>query len=465
MKCFQLFSCTVLAAVLVLNGCTAPLPLTSNQDLSRYQPQPYIKFEHQDWTKNASIYQINTRQFTQEGTFRAAAKELPSVKALGTDIIWLMPIHPIGEQNRKGELGSPYAVKDYFAVNPEFGTLTDFKYFVDEAHQLGMYVIIDWVANHTAWDNVIRQEHPEWYAKDYKGDVHPTPWFDWFDIIDLDYRSPELRQYMSSALKYWVKEVGIDGYRCDAAGFVPLDFWNNVSAELRQIKPVFMLAEWESRDMHEHAFDASYAWSWWEIMHDLAKGKASLGELAGYYAWNEKFYPKDSYRMTFVTNHDKNSWDGTDRELFGEALESVAVLSVIGEGMPLIYNGQEAGNNKRLEFFKRDPIQWKKDPMGELYRRLFALKKDNTALWNGHWGATMIKVPNSIPDKVFSFVRQNDKDKVFGVFNFSDTPVTVDFDEQLFTGQYQDFSSGNTVKFEANSTLDIEPWGYRVLLQ
>lgn len=454
----------ILTALLAVTGCSSP-PVQDASTASRYQPQPYMQFEHQEWTKDASIYQVNTRQFTQEGTFRAAAEQLPRIKALGTDIVWMMPIHPIGKQNRKGELGSPYAVKDFFAVNPEFGTLEDFKYFVDQAHKLDMYVIIDWVANHTAWDNVMREDHPEWYAKDYKGDVHPTPWFDWYDIIELDYSSPELREYMTDALKYWVAEVGIDGYRADAAGFVPLDFWNNASKELREIKPVFMLAEWESRDMHKEAFDASYAWSWWEIMHDLTKGKSSIGKLAGYYAWHEKFYPKDSYRMTFVTNHDKNSWDGTDRELFGDALESVAVLSVVGEGMPLIYNGQEAGNDKRLEFFKRDPIQWQDDPMGDLYQRLFALKKQNTTLWNGHWGATMIKVPNSLPESVFSFVRQNDQDKVFGVFNFSDKAVSVNFEEQLYTGRYHDFATGKAVELSDDTALSIEPWAYKVFIQ
>jgi len=221
-----------------------------------YMPQPYVKITHPDWSRNATLYQLNTRQFTPEGTFRAAEKQLPRLKALGIDIVWLMPIHPIGEQNRKGSLGSPYSVRDYFGVNPEFGTLDDLKHFVEAAHAQGMYVILDWVANHTAWDNPIRTEHPEWYERDYKGEFRPTPWWDWSDIIDLDYNQRGVREYMTRALKYWVREAGIDGYRCDVAGFVPVDFWNNARRELDAIKPVFMLAEWESRDLHAEAFES-----------------------------------------------------------------------------------------------------------------------------------------------------------------------------------------------------------------
>lgn len=227
----------------------------------KYQPQEYVKLNHPEWSKNAAIYELNTRQFTKEGTFQAAQTQLPRLKKLGVDIIWLMPIHPIGVKNRKGTLGSPYSVKDYYGVNPEFGSMQDLKNFVSAAHDQGMYVILDWVANHTSWDNNLVTEHPDWYDKDYKGDFRPTPWWDWSDIIDLDYSKPELRKYMTEALKYWVKEADIDGYRCDVAGFVPVDFWNNVRKELDAIKPVFMLAEWESRDLHAEAFDMTYAWS------------------------------------------------------------------------------------------------------------------------------------------------------------------------------------------------------------
>jgi glycosidase len=424
---------------------------------------PYVKLKHPEWSKNATIYQINTRQFTAEGTFRAAEKELPRLKELGVDILWLMPIHKIGEKNRKGTLGSPYAVQDYLSVNPEFGTLDDLKHFVQAAHQQHMYVILDWVANHTAWDNVLVSQHPEWYARDWKGDFSPTPWFNWSDIIDLDYSHEGLRKYMTDALKYWVKEADVDGYRCDVAGFVPLDFWNNARKELDAIKPVFMLAEWESRDLHAEAFDMTYAWSWYEAVHQITTGKKKgLGGLFEYYSWNRGFYPPDIMRMTFVSNHDKNSWDGTEFEQFGKGLEAAMVLSVTGEGMPLIYNGQEAGNPKRLKFFEKDPIVWRAHPNADLYKKLFALKKKNTALWNAHWGASMIAVPNSRPDQVLSFVRQNDTDKVFVAINFSDQPQTVTFQDGLYHGKYTDYFSGQPVGLDATTKLNLKPWGYQV---
>lgn len=430
-----------------------------------YQPTPYMKLQHPEWSKNAVIYQINTRQFTEEGTFRAAEAHLPRLKELGVDILWLMPVHEIGVQNRKGTLGSPYAVKDYYSVNHEFGTLNDLKHFVTAAHDLGLYVIIDWVANHTAWDNVLIDEHPEWYSRDWKGDFRPTPWRTWTDVIDLDYEQEGLRRYMTDALKYWVREADIDGYRCDVAGFVPTDFWNNARKELDAIKPVFMLAEWESRDLHAEAFDMTYAWTWNFTLHAIATGHADLNGLYGYYSWNESAYPRDAYRMTFVSNHDKNAWEGTEFEQFGDGLNAAIVLSVVGEGMPLIYNGQEAGNEKRLLFFEKDSIEWREHPQGAFYKKLIALRKQNTALWNGKWGARMINVPNDVSGKVLSFVRQNAQDKVFVVLNFSDTVQTVTFRESLYHGLYTDYLSGETISFPGDGTLTLKAWDYRVFVK
>ena len=447
-----------LALALAAAGCGP-----AAQAADPYQPQEYVQFRHADWTKNATIYQINTRQFTREGTLRAAAAELPRLKELGVDILWLMPIHPIGEANRKGRLGSPYAVRDYRAVNPEFGTLQDFKAFVADAHKLGMRVILDWVGNHTSWDNVLRSSHPDWYAKDSEGKPHPTPWYDWDDIIDLDYAKPGLRRYMTESMAYWVRETGIDGYRVDAAGLVPQDFWDHASRTLRAIKPVFMLAEWESRDMHRVAFDASYAWTWWDTLHDIARGKRDATALYTYYAWGQKFYPRQAYRLLYTSNHDKNAWDGSDAELFGPALDAAIVFSFVSEGMPMIYNGQEAGNRKRLAFFDRDPIAWQPSPYAELYRKLIALKKANTALWNGEFGAQMIQVPNTAPKKVFSFVRANGRDKVFVALNLSGERVEAEFSKALHHGRYRDFATGEQVVVDGATRFDMAPWSYRVL--
>ena len=433
--------------------------------MTSYEPTPLVRLTHPEWSKYATIYQINTRQFTPEGTFRAAETQLPRLRELGVGIVWLMPVHPIGQVNRKGTLGSPYSVRDYYGVNPEFGTLDDLKQFVRTAHELGLYVILDWVANHSAWDCNLTVEHPEWYTRDWKGDFRPTVWWDWPDIIDFDFDQPGLRQYMTEVMVWWVREVDVDGFRCDVAGFVPTDFWNTVRRELDAVKPVFMLAEWEARDLHSEAFDMTYAWHWNDVVHKIAMGQATVDALRVYYSWNEKAYPRDIMRMLFVSNHDKNAWEGTEFEQFGEALEAAIVLSVVSEGMPLIYNGQEAGNERRLAFFERDPIDWRPHPLGELYARLFALKRDNTALWNAAWGARMVNAPNNALNQVLSFVRQNERDHVFAVFNFSDRPQVVTFDEALHHGDYTDFFSGEPVTFDAGTRLEIERWGYRLYIR
>lgn len=458
-------TCFILLSILSCNKVTneeKQQDEKSEDSMGVYETQDYVKLTHPEWSKNATIYQLNTRQFSEEGTLKAAQEQLPRLKELGVDIIWLMPIHAIGKKNRKGSLGSPYAVKDYYSVNTEFGTLEDLKDFVKAAHEENMYVILDWVANHTAWDNVLVEQHPDWYERDYKGDFRPTPWWDWSDIIDLDYSKPEVRKYMTEALKYWVNEADIDGYRCDVAGFVPVEFWNNVRKELDEVKPVFMLAEWESRDLHAEAFDMTYAWDWNEKMHNICMGKADVNQLYIYYSWNESAYPANSMRMTFVSNHDKNAWEGTMYEQFGKGLEAAIALSVVGEGMPLIYNGQEAGNDKRLAFFEKDPIQWKEDKMGTLYKDLFTLMKNNTALWHAKWGSRMVKVPNNDENNVFSFVRANENDKVFAVFNFSNKAKAINFKEQLHFGSYKRFKDGSETTFNANATLNLQPWDYEI---
>jgi glycosidase len=420
---------------------------------------------HPSWSQSATVYQINTRQFSQDGTLRAAARQLSRLKELGVTILWLMPIHPIGEKNRKGELGSPYSIKDYYGVNPEFGTLDDLKDFVCQAHELGMYVILDWVANHTAWDNALATDHPDWYARDHKGDFRPTPWWDWTDIIDLDYEVPEVRDYMREAMCYWVREADIDGFRCDVAGYVPTDFWEEARAALDEIKPVFMLAEWEARDLHRRAFDATYAWSWHENLHKICHGEGDVSMLFVYYSWNERAWPRDAMRMTFTDNHDKNAWEGTMRELLGDGLEAAIVLSFVGEGIPLIHNGQEAGLDKRLAFFARDPIEWREHELGELFKKLIQLKKDHRVLWNAPWGATMIRLPNNHESEVLSFVRQEGEERILAYFNFSAGTRVLRFSEEsLYVGKYKDALTGQEIELSAGEGVDVGAWGFRVLV-
>lgn len=447
---------------------SAPSNAPSTAPTTRHTIAPAVRLTHPEWSRDAAIYQVNTRQFTDEGTLAAATERLPEVAGLGVRIVWLMPVNPIGEKNRKGVLGSPYAIRDYRAVNPELGTLADLQRFVARAHELGLKVIIDWVANHSSWDNPLVTEHPDWYVRDWREEFMPTPWWDWHDVIDFDYSVPELRDWMADSMAYWVREADIDGFRCDVAGFVPTDFWEQVRTELEQIKPVFMLAEWEARDLHVAAFDMTYGWSWNEALHNIAQGKADVNALRAYYAWNAKAYPRDIMRMMFVSNHDKNSWEGTEYEMFGDALEAAIVLSVVGEGMPLIYNGQEAGNDKRLEFFDRDPIVWRDHPMREFYTRLVQLKKEHPVLHNAAWGAPMVNVPNTDPDHVLTFTRERQDDggieRLFAAFNFSDQERTFTIQDAPHEGTYTDWQTGADVRLDATHEVTLPAWGWQVLL-
>lgn len=443
----------------------AALALPANaQATDRYAPKPYVQFENVPWARDAVIYELNTRHFTKEGTFRAAQRQLPRLKKMGVDIVWLMPVHPIGQKNRKGTLGSPYSVKDYFGVNPEFGTLADLKAFVAAAHRQGMKVILDLVANHTAWDNPWVTQHPDWYERDWKGDYHPTPWWDWSDIIDLDYSKPGVRREMTRAMVHWLKVADIDGYRADVAGYVPTDFWENAREEMEAVKPVFMLGEWQERDLHRRAFDATYAWDWWTTMHNIAQGKADATALYGFYSGNESAWPLAAMRMMFTENHDKNAWEATQYEAFGQGLPAAIALSFVGEGIPLIHNGQEACNERRLTFFEKDLIDWAKPcQLDEVFTNLAALKKANPALHNGRWGARMEKLENSAPKQLFSFIRRKDGNRVVGLFNFSGQPVSAKLSDAHGAGRYRDFTTGKVVTLDTGSTVTLPAWGYQIL--
>ena len=447
------------------SSCTNKKANNLQEDSTAYQPKNYVELKHPEWSKNATIYEVNIRQFTPEGTFKSFETHLPRLKEMGIDIIWLMPIHPIGEKNRKGTMGSYYSVKDYYAVNKEFGTLEDFKVLVNKIHAMGMYVIIDWVANHSAWDNVLVAQHPEWYTKTLEGNFQPTPWYDWEDIIDFDYQQPGLRKYMTKALEYWVIETNIDGYRCDVAGFIPTDFWDNVRTQLDKIKPVFMLAEWDARDLHKKAFDMTYAWSLWDKMMDITKYKKNISGLVEYMAHDVSTFPPNGYRMTFTENHDKNSWEGNQYKNFGEALPACMVLCTMVNGMPLVYGGQEAGLNKSLAFFDKDTIQWKPHAFYDIYKKLFTLKHKNQAIFNGSWGGEMVRIFNNKPNEVISFSREKNGDKIVAIFNFSDKPTTTILNAKFHTAVYTDLFSNKQFELKGNDEFILPAWGYLVLVK
>ncbi|MBN1422957.1 alpha-glucosidase C-terminal domain-containing protein [Candidatus Fermentibacteria bacterium] len=412
------------------------------------------------WSRNLAIYEVNLRQFTPGGTFREFEAHLPRLRDLGVGIIWLMPLHPIGEQNRKGSLGSYYSVRDYLAVNPEHGTMDEFKHLVRAIHDHGMYVIIDWVANHTAWDNPLARKHPEWFTRDAQGRFVP-PVADWSDVIDLDYGVPEVWDYMIDALRFWVRETGIDGFRCDVAGMVPTEFWMRARPALDAIKPVFMLAEWDTPQMHPW-FDMTYDWELHRTFNSIARGKKNAKTIAAHVMRDRRRYPRGAYRMQFTSNHDENSWNGTEFERLGEGAAAFAVLASTLPDMPLIYTGQEAGLDRRLKFFEKDTIEWSEHPMADVYRTLLLLKRDNPALYNGEAGGDFVPVKTDRDKSVVAFVRRKDPHGVFVVANLSSKPCTVCPKGKAFQGDYRDAFSGSRVTLDRKATLDLGPWEFRV---
>ena len=429
--------------------------------IDQYAPQPYVNVENADWTRNAVLYEMNTRHFTPEGTFAAAQSHLPRLAEMGVDIVWLMPIHPIGEVNRKGRLGSPYAVKDYRAINPDLGDEADLRNFVDEVHRLGMHVIIDWVANHSAWDNALTETNRDWYSSTPEGELTPPPGTDWNDTVDFNYANAGLREYMTESLLYWVREFDIDGYRADVAGFAPLDFWVEARRQLDAVKPVFMLAEWETRDLHQQAFDATYAWAWKNAMQETARS-GGAGAVRGYYYNQRNTWPRGAYRMIYTDNHDQNAWDGVASEIYGDAYELAIALSFVGEGLPLIYGGQEADVDRKLSFFDKDEILWREGSRAELFRRLIELKHGTKALWNGAHGAQMVEVPNDRQEAVFSFVRKTEDDAVFAIFNLSNEAQRVSLSTRRHIGDYRDVLTGEAATFGGAEQVQLEPWGFRI---
>lgn len=387
---------------------------------------------HLPWSRQAVIYQVNVRQYTQAGTLAAVQADLPRLKNLGVDILWLMPWQPIGKLNRKGTLGSYYSISDYTAVNPEFGTLADAKAFVAEAHKLGFKVILDWVANHTAWDHPWATAHKDWFKLNAKGEVYAVTFNEgqpseehWEDVIALNYKSEGLREAMIDAMKFWVRETDLDGFRCDVASLVPTDFWVRARHELDAVKPVFMLAESDAIELHSSgAFDMTYSWDLADqVFKKVGKGEAGAPLLKAWLAKQPAGYPAHAYRMRFTSNHDFNSWHGTDAELYGDAYQALAVLTFTLPGMPLIYNGQESRLTKKLEFFEKDPIAWKSYELTGFYQQLIALKHKHKALAVGQYGAP-VKLLEA-PGDVIAFERRQGADVVRVAVNLSKVPQVV----------------------------------------
>jgi glycosidase len=437
---------------------------------------PEFTIKHPAWARQASIYEVNIRQYTPEGTFRAFEQHLPRLDSMGVGILWLMPVNPIGRLKRKGTLGSYYSVQDYRAVNPEMGTLADLQHLVQEAHKRGMHVILDWVANHTAWDSKLAQEHPEWFTRSAQGQFVP-PVHDWEDVIDLDYSKPELRRYMTESMAYWVREADVDGFRCDVAGLVPTDFWNDTRHELEKIKPVFMLAEWDelhdppflqpgefnpNTKLLEQAFDATYALRLRYLLDSVARGQQPTAAIDRYLQVERAKYPASVMLMNFTTSHDINSWDGTEYERLGFDALPQAVLTALLPGIPMVYSGQEAALQKRLKFFDKDPIPWNGYPLQAFYTALLQLKKRNPALANGDPCIEFIRLRS--PDGTYAFARQKGADRVLVVLNFSSQPQPVTVPETL-AGNYTAVFDNKPHQLTEGQRLDVAPHSYLVFEQ
>ena len=405
-----------------------------------------------EWSKKASIYEVNTRQYTKEGSFEAFSKHLPRLKEIGVGILWLMPIQPISLKERQGTLGSYYAAASYIEINEEYGTKADFKLLIDEAHKLGIKIIIDWVANHTGYDHHWTIEHPDWYMKDAAGNFVEEN--GWKDVIDLDYSNSAMRTAMIEAMQYWVKDFDIDGFRCDMAHLVPLDFWKDARTQCDNIKSLFWLAECEEVKYHD-VFDVTYAWNWMHKTESFIKGEHTLNEVYNVlHSYSQ--YPPDSYKMFFTSNHDENSWMGTEYDKYGNAAKSMAVFTFTWKGYPLIYSGQEIPNKKKLLFFDKDKLNWGDIKLHDFYKTLIELHKSE-AIISGETFILPIQHNGAM-----GFFRKKGDEVVLVLLNFSAEYIRFTLNHQWMKGTFNHVFSGIQYSFNEVEKFQLSPYEYLV---
>lgn len=420
---------------------------------------------HPKWAYESTIYELNTRQLTPEGTFAAAEAVLPTLRENGIDILWIMPCQPIGKLTRKGTLGSYYSIIDYCQMNPEFGTREDFEHFLQTAHDLGFKVILDWVANHTAPDSEWTKNEG-WHYRDSLGNLMVQ--YDWTDISKLDYHNQDMRNEMLRCMRWWMDSIGIDGFRCDVAGEVPTDFWNWAMADIRKDHPdMFTLAEDEDKaqELTETAFDMYYGWTLHHLMNGVAQGKNSVEDLWAYFAKADSTIRPNAIRMNFITNHDENSWNGTEFERMGNSVPLWSAFCYVVPGMPMIYTGQLSGNHHRLEFFEKDLIDTNPEyAQADLYKQLNQLRADNKALHSPEQGAPMMRIAAD-NEHIFACVRHAEgkwcDNTVIAVMNMSGEEQTVTLDLTGYEGKY-DCICGKKMTLEATQTFQLKPWEYKI---
>ena len=457
----------------LMAGCI--LPLQAKETTTPEYGNSTTLAAHPAWVDNAVIYEVNLRQGTPDRNLKGMQRELPRLRDLGVDILWLMPIHPISQLNKKGELGSYYAVADYKEVNPEFGNLQDLKEFVRTAHTLGMKVIIDEVCNHSGCDNAWVTGKPQFYAKDADGQLISP--FDWTDTYKFDYTNPEMREAMIDALEYWVREADIDGYRCDVAMEVPTDFWQDARRRINKIKPVFMLAEASKPELTLEAFDADYNWPMKDVFNAIAatqgvntfardKGQklptSNARTIRDLLAKQRKQYPKGAINMNMVTNHDLNSWEGTEFDRLDPATGAFAVLSYTLPGMPMMYTGQEVGWNHAFEFFKHDSVpDYEANDFTAFYQMLNGLKHSHKALDAGR--SAGYEEIETVGDDIIAFRRTNGDDKVVVMANLSNAaqPLKITLPVTELAGM-RNWFTGEKVTVLPET---LAPWQYIVLVK
>lgn len=421
-------------------------------------------FQIPSWAKNAVIYEVNIRQYTPEGTINAFSDHIPRLKEMGVDILWIMPVFPISTTKKKGELGSYYAVSDFIEINPAFGTKQDFLNLIEKIHAYKMKVILDWVPNHTGWDHKWIKSNPEFYVKDSMGNI-TDPIDDkgvshgWTDVADLNYNNPEMRAAMIKDLVYWVKNHKIDGYRMDIAFGVPLDFWKTFSDTILKVNPdLFLLAEAEDpAHLNEDAFHSCYGWDFHHLINDVAQKKRPVQDIHNWLSLHKTQFSKGNM-MHFTTNHDENSWNGTEFERMGEGAQAFAVLTYVFDGIPLIYSGQEEPLRRRLEFFKKDDIGFSKFEYAGFYTKLNQTKHENEAIWNAPYGGEVIKIGKS--DHVYAFEREKNGNRVVAIINLSDQPRKVTFTKDVMG--VRDVFTTQLLKYKNGDDLRLEPWEYKL---
>jgi len=419
-------------------------------------------FKPLDWTHNTNIYEVNVRQYTKEGSFKAFSKELTRLKDMGVKTLWFMPVTPIAQKNKKGVLGSYYAASDYTSVNPEFGTLDDFRILVKEAHSAGFKVIIDWVANHTGWDHKWTKDHPDYYEKDSTTDNFKIA-SGMDDIIELNFHNPDLIREMIDAMKFWVTECDIDGFRCDLAFWVELDFWQKARKELDAVKPLFWLGESDPIEHPEYmgTFDAAYTWTWMHKTEDFYKKKPGISSLDTVLKEYDAIGDA-SMRTWFTSNHDENSWNGSEYEKYGDMARALAVFSCTWNGIPLIYSGQELPNLKRLKFFEKDEINWTgKNELHVFYKILLNLHSNNPALRAGDPQAKTERLKTSDDQHVFGYLRKNRDHEALVILNFSPTDVRFSIDKGI-DGKFKEVFSGLEKDISNDKNFEMKGWEYLV---